>query len=411
MTFEQRVTLTGTSRFDIEIESWLSEMGFQIRWNALTSNAEVHRNGAKEVLSDIQVAKFRFSFAFASNGKEPSKEKIFDALCLIADRNTYHPVRDYLDGLTWDGVRRLDTWLTTFAGVGDTGFVRAVARKTLCAAVRRARDPGCKFDHVLVLSGCQDLGKSRLLRALPPTEDWFTDQVRVGADSKEVIERSAGSLIVELAELVGMGARESEAVKHFITTQSDTARPAYGRLPVTLKRQFILIGTTNARNFLRDLTGNRRWWIVEATKCDPDGLAEVRDQLWAEAVQREPDERLYLDTDALRVEGQRLNQGATDYGAWAERVHDQLPAGPLKVAVSDAWTIVGIDGGTMHRMKLNDRMLLRQAMAGAGFEPETRNLRNSDRKQVKTYVRGNIEEAVWWAPSAVLPPATRDCDW
>ncbi len=313
----------------------------------------------------------------------------------VARGQSFHPVRDYLAGLPeWDGTPRLDGWLATHAGVADTKLNRAFARKVLCAAVRRMRQPGCKFDHVLVLAGPENLGKSRLIRALSPNPNWFGDQLRIGSDAKTVIEQSAGKWLIEMAEMIGAGRREVEAVKHFVTTQSDRARKAYARAETEQPRSFILFGTSNESRFLTSLTGNRRFWVVDAGKADVDGLSAVRDQLWAEAVAAEPDEALYLDEE-MYAANNVANAKKTDFGAWGDLIGEGMPEGPLKIAVRDAWKLVGIESDSLYRITDLQRRSLQKALAGLDFGTEARVIKRN-KKPVKAYVRGDQKAAMWW---------------
>lgn len=331
----------------------------------------------------------------------------------VARENSFHPVKDYLRGLPeWDGVARLDGWLETYLGVEATPLTRAFARKMLCAAVRRVFQPGRKFDHVLVLAGPENLGKSRLLRALCPDPRWFGDQLRIGSDVKTVIEQSSGKWLIEMAEMIGAGRREVETVKHFVTTQSDRARKAYARTETEVRREFILFGTSNEKRFLTSLTGNRRFWVVDAGTADVDGLVSVRDQLWSEAVAAEPDEALYLD-DALYEQNNAANTGKTDYGAWGDLIGGEIPDGPVKLAVRDAWKLVGLDEGSTYKITDLQRRSLQKALAGLGFEPEARPAKRG-KKVVKAYHRDNPPPGAWWPREPgddPPPPETLNSDW
>lgn len=402
--------IAGVAPFDIELEAWLTARQWVIRLNLLSYQLEIHLPGGHVPLSDERLTEIQFTFIYAKNGKEPARDKLANALALIGERRAYHPVRGYLDGLQWDGVPRLDTWLIEHAGAADTKLNRAFSRKMLCAAVRRARQPGCKFDHISVLQGAQDLGKSSLIRALCPNPAWFTDQAKVGADAKETIERTAGAWIVELAELDGLGKREANAVKSFATTVTDKARPAYGRYPVERHRQFVLFGTTNETSFLNDQTGNRRWWIVRVRRCDATGLQTVRDQLWAEAVLAEPSERLWLDEDELKAEAAAVTEAAADHGPWYDMLADKLPADPVKLAVVDAWKLVGIAASDINKISVSHRAALKKAMAGLGFDPESRNFRHNGR-QVRAYVRGDPVTAKWLSVDGNGNLASDDSEW
>ncbi len=344
----------------------------------------------------------------------PKFSNVAPVLERVARVQSFHPVRDYLASLPeWDGVPRLNEWLETYAGVEETPLTRAFARKVLCAAVRRVRQPGCKFDHVLVLNGPENLGKSRLIRALCPDAHWFGDQLRIGSDAKTVIEQSAGKWLIEMAEMIGAGRREVETVKHFVTTQSDRARKAYARTETEVQRQFILFGTSNERRFLTSLTGNRRFWIVDAGKADVDALVAARDQLWAEAVEAEPGENLYLEGD-LYEQNNASNAGKIDYGAWSDLLDDKIPEGTLKIAVRDAWELVGVKADEIHRITDLQRRTMQKALAGLGFDPETRNLKRNG-KQIKGYVRGDQRFAKWWphriGDDEPPPQDTLSSDW
>lgn len=402
--------IAGIDRFDIELESWLNARQWSIRTNLLSHRNELHRPSGVVPLTDERLSEIQFSFIYAKNGREPARDKLANALDLIGERRAYHPVRDYLGSLQWDGEQRLDGWLIRYAGAPDTALNRAFGRKILCAAVRRAKTPGCKFDHILVLQGVQDLGKSSLIRALCPDPSWFTDQAKIGADAKETIERTAGAWLVELAELDGLGRREANAVKSFVTTVSDKARLAYGRYAVERARQFILFGTTNEASFLTDLTGNRRWWIVRVGECDVLQLQAVRDQLWAEAVRTEPQEALWLDTDQLKSEAVAVADGAADFGPWYEVLANKIPSGPIKVAVADAWQLVGIRPAEVNKISVQSRISMRKAMAGLGFQPESKNVRCGG-KQVRAFVRGPASTARWWAPNGAEDWDRNETSW
>lgn len=396
--------ILGVERFDVEIEAWLEDRGWFVKLNRLSGELEIHLSRGIVPMTDERLAEIRFTVAYAANGKEPAKDKIADAVALIGERRSYHPVRDYLADLRWDGVERLDEWLIKYAGAEDTPLNRAFGRKVLSAAVRRVMQPGCKFDAMLVLEGAQDLGKSSLIRALCHDEDWFTDQLEVGADAKATIEKTSGSWIIEMPELDGMGRRDTNRVKSFITTTRDRSRLAYGRYAVTRDRQFVLFGTTNESQYLSDLTGNRRFWIVRAHHIDPAGLAEARDQLWAEAVAAEPNENLWLDEIDLRSAAAKITREASDFGPWLEILGSRIPEGPLKIRVVDVWKLVGFDSPeSINKLTKAHHSHIKAAMAGLGFERKDGGIRDPLGKTVKAYVRGDLHEAEWWSPGDPCP--------
>ena len=233
-----------------------------------------------------------------------SKDKIFDAVNVVAAENKYHPVRDYLESTTWDGVPRVETLLVDYLGAEDNAYTRAVTRKTLAAAVARIYRPGCKFDYMLTLRGRQGLGKSAFIGKLGGK--WFSDTFTT-MQGKEAYEQVLGVWIMEVGELAGMKKAEAETIKLYISKQTDRFRPAYGRRLQEFPRQCIFIGTTNEAQFLRDATGNRRYWVVD-TPNEPahdmwDELTdEVVRQVWAEAVEiYKKGEKLYLPRDIEKM--------------------------------------------------------------------------------------------------------------
>lgn len=235
-----------------------------------------------------------------------SKGQITDGLTVVVKGNSYHPVRDYLDAVSWDGTERLDTLFIDLFGTPDTPYTRAVTRKAFTAAVSRIYNPGCKYDYVLVLVGDQGVGKSTTLAKMGG--DWFSDSVPTLV-GKEALESIQGSWLIELGELAGLRKAEVDAVKHFISKREDRYRVAYGKRVEHFPRRCVFFGTTNEEDFLRDVTGNRRFWVVNCkggkgrldfkTYLTPVVVA----QLWAEAkerlAQREP---LYLAEEGLEEE-------------------------------------------------------------------------------------------------------------
>lgn len=228
--------------------------------------------------------------------KLTGKEKIMDGMMKTAKANSIHPIKDYLESLSWDGTPRLDTLLIDYLSAEDTPYTRAVTRKTFTAAVARIFSPGCKFDYVLVLAGPQGRGKSTLVAKM--SNGWYTDSL-AGIGTKEAYEGIQGFWLVELGELAAMRKLEIETIKNFISKQVDSYRAAYGRRVEDHPRQCIFIGTTNSTAFLRDDTGNRRFWPVRLRAAAPartvwgDLTQPVIDQLWAEAV------TLYKDGEPL----------------------------------------------------------------------------------------------------------------
>ena len=216
-----------------------------------------------------------------------ARDKIADALTLAARENAFNDVQKYLDGLPeWDEIPRLDRLLCTYLGAEDDAYVRAVTRKTFTAAVARAYEPGIKFDWMLILVGGQGIGKSTLLRLMG--REWFSDSL-TDFKGKEAAEMIQGIWINELSELDALNRSESETAKAFISRCHDIYREPFGRRTTRFPRRGIFIGTTNSQEFLRDATGERRYWPVTLQKQPPvlnvfgDLEGEV-DLIWAEAL-------------------------------------------------------------------------------------------------------------------------------
>lgn len=219
-------------------------------------------------------------------GFDPYNESTRDAVNAVCIANTYHPVRDYLRGLEWDREPRLETWLSTYLGAEDTPLNRAFGSLVLMAAVRRIREPGAKFDNILVLEGPQGSGKSTVIQILAGPEN-FSDQDILTLDAKAQMEAIEGIWIYEISELQGIGRAETSKVKAFASRAVDRGRPAYGRFRENRPRQTIFIGTTNDDRYLRDPTGNRRFWPVRTGVINLQAVRRDRDQLWAEAAHLE----------------------------------------------------------------------------------------------------------------------------
>lgn len=214
------------------------------------------------------------------------KLRIGDKLCaqgieLASRQQCYNPLQDSLKSLPWDGVRRLDTWLSVYLGAAPSAYVSSVGRWWLISAMARAFRPGCQADHVLVLEGPQGAAKSSALRVLAGSK-YFTDQLP-DLSHKDALQHLGGMWIIELGEMDGLSRHDVTKIKAFITVRSDRFRPSYGKFFVNHKRSCVFAGTTNSDEYLRDDTGNRRFWPVRIGAIDLDALTRDRDQLLAEA--------------------------------------------------------------------------------------------------------------------------------
>lgn len=238
-----------------------------------------------------------------------SPPKVQTAIAAVSRERRFHPVRDYLSGLAWDGVPRIDGWLHTYLRAAPTEYHVAVGPRWLIGAVARVFDPGCKLDTALILEGTQGLRKSTVAAIL--AGEWFTDTMPDLTD-KDAMHQLQGVWIVELAELSALNRSESNRVKSFMSSRSDRFRPAFGRVPQDFPRQCAFVGTVNPEGgYLKDPTGARRFWVVrcggetDTEKADTDALRRDRDQLWAEAVHRyRAGSPWWLNTEALEAAAQ-----------------------------------------------------------------------------------------------------------
>lgn len=216
-----------------------------------------------------------------------SMPQVQQAISSVARESSYHPIRDWLAGLDHDGTERLDTWLSEYLGAEDTPYTRGIGRLFLIGMVARIMRPGCKFDYTLILEGKQGIRKSTSCKVLAG-ERFFSDSLPpIREGSKDLASHLAGKWVLEIAEMSASSRADTEALKAFLTRTHETYRPAYGRNEITQPRQCVLVGTTNRTEYLRDSTGDRRFWPVKCgvsgEPCDIDGLSSVRDQLFAEA--------------------------------------------------------------------------------------------------------------------------------
>lgn len=214
-------------------------------------------------------------------------QQVFDAV-MSEDCKRFHSVRKLIESQEWDGVPRVDTFFIDYLGVSDTPLSRKITRLALCAAVARVYDPGCKFDQITVLVGPQGVGKSTILSRLAIRPELFNDSLVVDDRPRQMVEQLQGCWIVEIAEFQGLGRADMNILKAFTSRGADVYRAPYGRAAVSIPRQSVLFATTNDDEFLRDPTGNRRFWVLEcnAEKARKNVFTLSQQevlQLWAEA--------------------------------------------------------------------------------------------------------------------------------
>ena len=265
------------------------------------------------------------------------KDKIKDAKDAVLTRHKVHPIREYLNSLTWDGTPRLETLIIDYIGAEDTPLNRAMTRKHFTAAVARVMNPGCKYDYCLIIAGAEGIGKSTLFSVMGG--EWFNDSL-VTMEGKNGMEQARGGWIIELPELGSIKRSDVEQVKAYISRQDDTYRPAYGTVVEKHPRQCVFCGTTNETYFLKGDTGNRRFWVMAVssdlrkhTNYKADLIAD-RDQLWAEAVEYwRQGETLYLPSE-LEAEAR---QRQAEYNDDSDDPMKEMLLGYLDMKLPGEW--------------------------------------------------------------------------
>ena len=370
----------------------LARLGVRVQRNTFTGVDEVEGRDLErrdlidvaEILCSVFVRELQFIAPVASIKRE---------LITLAHEHRHHPVIDYLDSLDWDGTERLDKWLIDYAGAADTELNRAFGRKLLIAGVRRIRTPGAKFDTMLVLEGKQGAGKSQLAARLAVRSEWFCDSLDLNSDDKTKAEILQRAWVVECQELDGMNKSTSQKLKRFISSPSDTYRKAYARDAAEYRRHCIIIGTTNEDTYLRDLTGNRRFWPVQVGKIDLDGFSGVVDQLWAEACLREADGELITLPQHLREEAKTAQSDRMMADPYRDVLEGLFSDQTGKVSVETIKLALGIETS---RMTSYDARRIEAVMSSLGWVLGSYRLLDRHRVQRvprKGFARGVGDEA------------------
>jgi virulence-associated protein E len=323
----------------------------------------------------------------------PNLELVRIVMDDTARLNGFHPVCDYLDALQWDGVPRVDKWLTTYARAEDSRYTRAVGALMLIAAVRRVRKPGCKFDEMLILEQPQQgTEKSSALAVLAVQEDWFSDDLPLNVEGKRVIEMLRGRWIVEAAELSGMRKADIGHLNALLSRRVDRARMAWGRLPIEAPRQCIITGTTNKSEYLRDTTGNRRYWPVLIVQFNLDALRRDRDQLWAEAAAREAKgESIRLARELWPEAAKEQRQRLAD-DPFVEVLRNHLGHLEGKIKAADVWEILNLHGAQLTQ---DAYARAAEAMKRIGWKrPNTAGTARFDGRLMAAYMRGDSQTVI-----------------
>jgi len=310
-----------------------------------------------------------------TEGMNVQKKHVEDAIDRVCAENSFDPCADWMSGLKWDGKHRLDRWLVDYMGAEDTELNRTFGRKWLLSGVARTltrkatredrvygNGPGCKVDCMLVAIGPQGIGKSTCFSALLPEKAWFTDHLS-SISNKDARMELHGPLIVEIGELQALRqVKAQEDSKQFLTTSHDRFRPAYGRKTKVFPRRNIFAGTTNVDDPFRDATGARRFWPFRTERCSPEGIARVRDQLWAEAA------HAYLVGEEgwalprhLVEESERVQKRHYDVPPFVDKLERHLlPSPPAFLPTLQLWRLLLVDNPVdqgRHARQLADSMM------------------------------------------------------
>ena len=301
------------------------------------------------------------------------KDTTHQAVAKRASECAFHPVRDYLKGLAWDGKKRVGRWLVTYMGAADTPYHRAIGMLFLVCMVARIFEPGCKADYMLILEGDQGIKKSTLCAIL--AGHWFSDALPdVRQAGKDVAQHLNGKWLIEVAEMSALDKADAAALKAFITRTVERYRPSYGRQEVIEPRQCVFVGTTNKEAYLRDETGGRRFWPAKVTMVAESELRAHRDQLFAEAVHLYRSGQQWWPTPAFEAEHIQPQQEARyEADAWEESVGGYLTEFVNKMADPDEHRVtvlqVAVHGLAIDKPRLGtaDQRRIAAAMERLGW--------------------------------------------
>jgi len=273
--------------------------------------------------SDLIQMKYYLSLNFK---KEYPVQTINEALLIQAMEQKYHPIKEYLLRLKWDGTPRLREWMIELCGVPRNQYIEDISEIMLCAAVKRIYDPGCKFDYMAILEGAQGIGKTTLLQILGG--EWYVNaHLSTNESKKDLVDLMRKAWIIEISELSGFKKAAIEDIKNFISCDTDRVRMPYARNSEDFPRHNIFIGTHNPsgdNQYLRDDTGNRRFWPVDCTLIDIEKAHKWRDQLWAEALRKYREVLMYLTNNRSLSILNNYHSDREPHNPWDDMIGDYI---------------------------------------------------------------------------------------
>ncbi|MEQ8657166.1 MAG: virulence-associated E family protein [Hyphomicrobiales bacterium] len=369
----------------------LARLGIEVHRNLFTFMNDVEGFGLDtrdlNDVADILSSRFLRDLDFRATSAAIKSEII-----AIGHEQAYHPIVHYLDGLVWDGNPRLDNMLRDYAGADDTDINREFGAKFLIAGVRRVREPGVKFDTMLVFEGNQGTGKSSFAEILAVHSDWFCGSLSLKSDDKTKAELLAGAWIVEVQEMDGIRKASTHELKRFLSTRRDKYRRAYGRDARTYPRQCVIVGSTNDQKYLFDQTGNRRFWPVRAGIVQLDKLREDVDQLWAEAVVREAAGESIVLSEHLWEAAAELTDVRMIEDAFATVLGDWFADKTGRVSMDSVKLLLGFEGGRLSPIEVQR---IKAEMDRLGWEEKTNRLHDlsqREKTQRRGFARGTPDE-------------------
>ncbi|MGH1350229.1 MAG: VapE domain-containing protein [Methyloligellaceae bacterium] len=319
----------------------LRKRNIQVAYNQLNDLIDLTGLEGFTQFSDQAANRLRFDL-WEYEGIRISKDVFHDIIADIALGNAYHPIKEYLNGLQWDGLSRIDRFFIDLAGACDFPLTRSITQIWFIAAVRRIFEPGADYQELVILEGPQGHGKSTAIRKLCPDISWYSDDLPLDAPTKTVVEQTLGKWIIEASELAGR-THNMRTLKRFLSATTDRTRLSYERLSRDYPRQWIPIGTTNEAEYLVDSTGNRRYWPIRIETFDLDRLTpDYRDQLWAEAVHLHRQGLSLKLAPELWDSARREQDKRFNSDPWEDIIRNLLPGTPCSIAVSSVLEALSI---------------------------------------------------------------------